>query len=434
MPRTTRQWAYMFSVLSIIGPFLLLIANINLHYVDIIHSDELEYIPLMERLWKGTFTRSDLFVQHLSHRVTVPFLLVAAVATVSDWHVPYELLYGPVLAAVSVFILMAIVDRTHFVLPFWQRQLLALCISLFAFSLVQHTVWVKSPFFIIHALNTFFLAALWLLFRRVSKWTVAGAALLSIIASFSLHQGLLVWVALLPLLLQPEVLRSWRRRIIPLVWMGLMSVTVWFYYRDYQAVSYGKQQLVSFIQYIDYFMVFLGAALLPGYEPAARVAGVGLMAIVLILCIATLRSRPSYRSALPWLCLTLYVLLMAAAAAIGRSGFGTAQALQPRYTAMSYLIVVAVLGWATLAVPQRQVRQVFVLGLLGVISVSQFLFSFYSLSDWHDYEAQLRRGRKCFYDYKVAEHACLELLGNGLMSGDDVRELAARYLALTGRH
>ncbi|AFZ04743.1 hypothetical protein Osc7112_0101 [Oscillatoria nigro-viridis PCC 7112] len=172
---------------------------------------------------------------------------------------------------------------------------------------------------------------------------ISIAALFCFIASFSLAQGLLSWLAAIPAVaaLEGNAVEK-RKRLI--LWILLFAATCAVYSIDYHPSR--KTSIISLLNkplvVIDYFLSLLGSPIVRSSGISALV-GLLIFAIFLFLGFHFGRKITEHHEALPWLSIGLFSVLSALFITAGRAEFGAIQALESsRYTTNSILLLIAV--------------------------------------------------------------------------------------------
>ncbi len=172
---------------------------------------------------------------------------------------------------------------------------------------------------------------------------ISIAALFCFIASFSLAQGLLSWLAAIPAVeaLEGNAVEK-RKKLI--LWMLLFAATCAVYSIDYHPSR--KTSIISLLNkplvVIDYFLSLLGLPIVRSSGISALV-GLLIFATFLFLKFYFGRKITEHREALPWLSIGFFSVLSALFITAGRAEFGAIQALESsRYTTNSILLLIAV--------------------------------------------------------------------------------------------
>ncbi|MEG4118686.1 hypothetical protein QUA43_14565 [Microcoleus sp. N9_B4] len=195
---------------------------------------------------------------------------------------------------------------------------------------------------------------------------ISIAAGFCFIASFSLAQGLLSWLAAIPAVAALEGNAAQKRKRL-IVWMLLFVATCAVYSIDYHPSR--KTSIISLLNkplvVIDYFLSLLGSPIVRSPGISALV-GLLIFANFLFLGFHFGRKITEHREALPWLSIGLFSVLSALFITAGRAEFGAIQAIESsRYTTNSILLLIALV----------QLGQVFVRGNNSTINPNyKFVF------------------------------------------------------------
>lgn len=200
-----------------------------------------------------------------------------------------------------------------------------------------------------------FAAASLLLLSTGSRAGFGWACVLAVLATFTSGQGVLCFAAGVLLLV---VERRWPRALI---WLAILGLSAAVYFHHYTRPAYHPAPQMSWTA-VQFFLTAVGgalsdlacrvlapvwpdlrweAALVPTIQAAIGLALVGLA--------AWLWAKRYYRRNLFVSVFLVYLLLLCAAAAVSRSGFGVQHALMPHYKVISaciaVLVAVGLLDW-----------------------------------------------------------------------------------------
>ena len=341
-----------------LAPFLFLLYWIVQFAIDMPYLDAWDLAPYLQKSFEGSLTFGDLFDQHNESRIFFPRLILIPLARLTGWNIHVEVA-GIVILAALIFLLLArqsartcreCIGR----IPPW----LAVIISFLVFSVFQYEAWTFG-FTIIGFMNIAAVTAGLVLLARpgFSRARFLGALLAGAIAMFSYSNGILYWVAGLPLLAAV----SWKKErfcfrpgiIWTLTAMALLAV----YYTGYQKPSC-MPPLGFFLHhpdiFIGYILAFLGGAIantpqMPVWVPVS-LGGIGCTLFGVSSLIVLFRTRQISRAMAFWFSLGIYAVLGAMAVAIGRSANGIPHALESRYTTLSNLFWISTLMLTFIAV------------------------------------------------------------------------------------
>ncbi|MEG4960852.1 MULTISPECIES: hypothetical protein [unclassified Microcoleus] len=387
-------------------PVLLLIGFVANFSVNVPVDDEWRLASLFEKIAQGNVTFNDFWALHSNHRIVFPKIIIAVLAFASGWNINYQLCASIGLAAITFLAMykLSSMQVKNVGDDLWHLANILTCILVC--SLVQYENWLWGFQLAWFFVNLCFVAAVYALvshhkllpniavFNRMkySRDTavpcpypikdtavpcpypisvlhyirISIAAVFCFIASFSLAQGLLSWLAAIPAVaaLEGNAVQK-RKRII--VWMLLFVATCAVYSIDYHPTR--KASIISLLSkplvVIDYFLSLLGSPLVR-FPGIAALVGLLIFAIFLFLGFyffviaspAKQSPAPAIASylamtnrndisenheALPWLSIGFFSVLSSLFITAGRAEFGAIQAIESsRYTSNSILLLIAV--------------------------------------------------------------------------------------------
>jgi len=326
-------------------PVVLLIGFVANFSVNVPIDDEWRLANLFEKIATGNVNFNDFWALHSNHRIVFPKIIIAVLAFASRWNINYQLCLSIGLAVITFIAMYSLssmqVKKTGD--DSWHLANILTCILLF--SLVQHENWLWGFQLAWFLVNLCFVAAVYALLsnhKLLPSLRISIAAVFCFIASFSLAQGLLSWLAAIPAVVALEGnVAEKRKRLI--LWILLFFATCAIYSIDYHPSR--KTSIISLLNkplvVIDYFLSLLGS-------PIVRLSGisafVGLLifGIFLFLAVHFGRKISEHREALPWLSIGLFSVLSALFITAGRAEFGAIQAIESsRYTTNSILLLIA---------------------------------------------------------------------------------------------
>ena len=326
-------------------PIVLLIGFVANFSVNVPIDDEWRLANLFEKIAAGNINFNDFWALHSNHRILFPKIIIAVLAFASQWNINYQLCLSIGLAVIT-FIAMYSLSSMQVKNAgdnLWHLANILTCILLC--SLVQYENWLWGFQLAWFLVNLCFVSAVYALLsnhKLLPYIKISIAAVFCFIASFSLAQGLLSWLAAIPAVVAIEgnVVQK-RKRLI--VWMLLFVATCAIYSIDYHPSR--KTSIISLLNkplvVIDYFLSLLGS-------PIVRLSGisalVGLLifGIFLFLAVHFVIKISEHREALPWLSIGLFSVLSALFITAGRAEFGAIQAIESsRYTSNSILLLIA---------------------------------------------------------------------------------------------
>jgi len=372
-------------------PFIFLMVVFCLFRLDFPYLDQWEFVPLLAKSFDGTLGFADFWAQHNEHRLVFPRLIMLVLARLSHWNVLWEMVVTIALAVV-LFLLLAR-EYVELVRAEGRKDSpwALVLISLLVFSLAQWENWflgwqLQELLSIVAAV-----AGILILAHGRGETGHLAASACGIVATFSFANGLIFWMVGLGLVLFYTRERAWKR-----VW-GEISFGVFFVYLyGFRQPSYHPGVAAALFHPIDYalyVLAYLGAPVMGFSEVGAVVAGLaGLMTLALLAW----RNRGT--AALP-VCLAFgaYAAGSAAFTGLGRVGFGTEQAMSPRYVTFANLIWIAIAMLASVgpreaagSMCSRIARALAVLAFAGLVSVSS-LHGAYRWTERYHYRIDARQ-------------------------------------------
>ena len=326
-------------------PVVLLIGFVANFSVNVPIDDEWRLANLFEKIAAGNINFNDFWALHSNHRIVFPKIIIAVLAFASQWNINYQLCLSIGLAVITFIAMYSLssmqVEKTKDDL--WHLANILTCILLC--SLVQYENWLWGFQLAWFLVNLCFVAAVYVLSsdrKLLLSLRISIAAGFCFIASFSLAQGLLSWLAAIPAVVAVEGnVAQKRKRLI--VWMLLFVATCGIYSIDYHPSR--KTSIISLLNkplvVIDYFLSLLGSPIVrsPVISP---IVGLVILASFLFFVFHFGRKISEHREALPWLSIGLFSVLSALFITAGRAEFGAIQAIESsRYTSNSILLLIA---------------------------------------------------------------------------------------------
>jgi len=386
-------------------PVLLLIGFVANFSVNVPVDDEWRLASLFQKIAQGNVTFNDFWALHSNHRIVFPKIIIAVLAFASRWNINYQLCLSIGLAAITFIAMykLSSMQVKNVADDLWHLANILTCILLC--SLVQHENWLWGFQLAWFFVNFCFVAAVYALVSnhkllpniavlnrmKYSRDTtlpcpypisalhylrISIAALFCFIASFSLAQGLLSWLAAIPAVAALEGNAAQKRKRT-IAWMLLFVATCAVYSIDYHPSR--KASIISLLNkplvVIDYFLSLLGSPIVRSPGISAFV-GLVIFAIFVFFVVyfgkkivsSSVASSVSANSekqpqvpaipsslaitdrndiaesydALPWLSIGFFSVLSALFITAGRAEFGAIHALESsRYTTNSILLLIA---------------------------------------------------------------------------------------------
>ena len=325
------------SVFLLITPPILLLCYVGAFGVNVIFWDDWEKVILVRKTMSGTLSFSDLYVQHNEHRMPFPNLFMSVIEILTQYNMVAVMLFSWVFLCLTGLLVFHIYRRNSKSNSYPKLLLTFLPVLLLLFSLRQWESILWAITFQIYLMMFCVVAAFFLLERSKSIDTWFALGLVSaILASFSFFAGLAIWpVGLFQMAISKE--RSGLRQIT--LWsvtsIGIFISYFWGYIKP-AIVPPLDYAFTHPIEAVRYFFVFVGS---PLFWDSATISGIsGLAAVLITVSVLTYAYRRKIlRKNCIWLSLILFVGSFSLFATVGRSGFGVEQALQSRYTPVTFL-------------------------------------------------------------------------------------------------
>ncbi|MEG5057840.1 hypothetical protein QUB60_05345 [Microcoleus sp. A2-C5] len=375
-------------------PLLLLIGFVANFSVNVPIDDEWRLASLFEKIAQGNVNFQDFWALHSNHRIVFPKIIIAVLVFASQWNINYQLCLSIGLALITFIAMykLSSMQVKNVGDDLWHLANILTCILVF--SLVQHENWLWGFQLAWFFVNLCFVAAVYALVlthKLLPTIRISIAAIFCFIASFSLAQGLLSWLAMIPAVVAVEGNRVHKKRRL-IAWMLLFVATCAIYSIDYHPSR--KTSIISLLSkplvVIDYFLSLLGSPIVRLPVFAAFVGLVIFASFVFfvwhfgqkILSIdlgwggdgqdahstsplgwggdgqdahPTSPLGWGYQ-ALPWLSIGLFSVLSALFITAGRAEFGAIQAIESsRYTTNSILLLIALVQLGQLFVRETTV-------------------------------------------------------------------------------
>ena len=300
--------------------------------------------PLVAKAFEGTLRVGDFWTLINEHRVFFPNLITVPIARITHWDLRVELglTFGFATLAFCIVIFLFRRSELHWPLPI---------AAVLFFSYSQHAVWMWSLHLMITMTLLCLVGVVYLLAcAPVRMSTLAAAAGLAIVASYSFGAGIIAWpLGVLLLAMRNEVPQ---RALAILGWLGAASFTMIVYFIGYESTPANASAYAAArhpFQFLLYEFAYLGSPV-AGFSPACAVVAGALGVLVAgWLAFRLFREAPAARiAARPFWGLILAGILVAVLTGLKQSQEGIAQAVSSRYTTWPTLYWVGLLGLVAL--------------------------------------------------------------------------------------
>jgi hypothetical protein len=330
--------------LSLLPVLALIVMCIRLH-VDVPFGDQWELVPRLDHLDAGTLTFNDVWRQHNEHRPMFPIVIMLGLAQLTSWNISAEIAVNVGLGIGILALCATALGRLHRGAA-WRWWALPV-ISLLVTSFVQWENWLWG--WQIQILLGVFAATLglWLLSTPDTNGRRFAAALAcGIVATYSFSSGLTYWIlAAVPFYLDRA---HWRASRIA-IWTVVGAATIASYFVHYALPPNHPSLLANFesigsaLQLGIYLCKYLGG-IVSGYVLRGRLAAcAGAAALLVFVWLLRRNWQTRHDAAFIFPCVIgLNAIADAAMTALGRTGFGTNQALASRYTTIAEPLWIAI--------------------------------------------------------------------------------------------
>ena len=323
-------------------PFLIVIWVVARYTVDVPYLDEWDFVPMLDKMYRGDLVFHDLWNQFSEHRAPFPLLILLGLARLTHWNTPYNSVVCIVLAVGICLALTSQIRLTAKALGLRQLRWAVPACSLVVFSISQfeNWLWGWQLALLLSVLSA--LGAILLLANPPFRWSrFVGSLLLGFLASFSFGNGMLVWpIGFVLLCLIPP--RGTVRRVAVCVWSLVAVLSLWLYLGDYHAPGDHPPLTVAFrkpLVFAAYVLKFLGSTCAQYGEGGilpdrvwGLILGLAGLAVLAWAGWTALQRLSANRAALaPYFALCAYSLGTALLTATARAGFGPGQAMCSRY-------------------------------------------------------------------------------------------------------
>lgn len=325
--------------------------------VNVPYWDQWGIAVLLLKQNEGDLSFQDLFAQHNEHRIFFPQLIFLALASLTHWNVKYEMLliflFGCI-ASLSIHLLFKLTVTRNRVFVFW----LTFFANFLIFSPVQYECWLWGFQITFLMPIVCLVVALLITQLKVSLWfKLLSCIVLATVSTFSVANGVLCWVVLLPVLLvaaEGVKRKTLFLAVIP-IWLVCALLNLIAYFSGYKSSPSSYASAKGSVV-LSYPFAFLGSPLGVKHPTLALTMGCILVSLYVFACLYILfRQRRLLKHSAVWLGLGVYPILSAVIGTLARSGSGVEQALASRYTTISVYLVIAVV--ALLAIVSRDIQE-----------------------------------------------------------------------------
>jgi hypothetical protein len=362
------------------------------------HWDQWDYEGVtLAKFYNHSLSFADVFAQHNESRIALPRLLTLLYAPLTGWDIRYEVVLT-ILCAVLLAIGLNVLALRDYRLSLRQRLCCVVVADIAVLSCAQWEVFLFGAYYFI--IPT--LAVVWALLIKQTSWSqtkkTSAWIILSLAATFSYANGVLVWLFVAGAICAPEPGAHEKKRTLWALagYCSVGLITILAYFRSYIRPS-GHPSIVGSVldplRVLLHYLAWIGAPLGAGVvERSLAIGAVQLLSFLMVAgyIIAKIRSGALSSSSFGWLLIATFILTTGLAVSVGRSGFGIEQALSSRYetfsTALLPVMCPLVLLCGNLVLPRlRDEDKVYCTVVLSFIGGGCFvLFVLNSTHGWVD--------------------------------------------------
>jgi hypothetical protein len=208
-------------------------------------------------------------------------------------------------------------------------------------------------------------------------------------------------------------------------WWGLTGLlATGAYYLHYHKPDNSPSTLYVLhhpLQAAEYFLIYIGRPLSDRLSLAASWGAILLLALVPIGYLIW-QQRKHINKFLPWLAILLFVILAGALTTVSRAGFGLEQAVSSRYTAISLLYTVALIGITATLISlckSNRIQKTAIVGLVALNIPLLLLCDIQGLQGFKDRSLQMRTIQSCTHELNPTKECLLVTIpGSGVSKSD----------------
>ncbi|NEQ42729.1 MAG: hypothetical protein F6K00_03855 [Leptolyngbya sp. SIOISBB] len=404
--------------LALIPP-LIYVFCVQINAVNFPFLDEWTLVDFYLKLTSGSVSLEDILAFHNEHRIVSLWLIFLMVSTISTgWYSKTLMLISCAIAIASFMLLILLSwqqlqslrsESTAFAkqLNLFSLSILATSCLLFCPSQYENWLWgFQVPWFLINFTLIGAVVSLYFFARNQRIYCFLAAMILCFLASFSLAQGLFLWVVCLPMLFPKEQTKK-NKIVFPIVWIGTAAVTFLLYFNFYARLN-DSQGLDRFTgkpsASLDFFFNIIGNAFGRGGLSSFVLGLIIAFSFLGLVGICYKQSAKVWHEALPWVSIGLFPIMFAAITTLGRMGFGSSAAVASRYSTVTLLLPICIVQLLRILLSQNQKPLQATKRLMVACVLSGFILS----SLMSGYETGLLEARQILH-VRSQGQACLAL-------------------------
>lgn len=339
------------------SPALVILLAVDTLRVPVPFEDSWAYVDQYQKWHAGDYGWRDFMKPHNNH----PSAVGKSIYFITLHWLDGDVSLLPLLAWLFTVVIagsVAWVARPLWKGHIYRGPLLVFLANLTIFTAAQGHAWIWDFIYQNFIPGTAFCAAMALLWQWRNAWgALAGAALLSLAATYSFGTGLLAGLVLSPMVWThfPGASRS-RRIFVTAGWLLLMGAAALLAMKGFGEATYTGENsrvgdliqtptmVVRFTLVLLGYLLGNGTTMEPGVLCALMGAGLLLVLALSVLRLWQIRKQPGAVSAcLPWLLIALYGLGNASLISYGRLRASLISAMAPRYVTFTLFFALGVL-------------------------------------------------------------------------------------------
>lgn len=405
-------------ILTLIPP-LIYILCVQINAVNFPFLDEWTLVDFYLKLASDSISLEDILAFHNEHRIVSLRLIFLIVSTISTgWYSKTLMLISCAIAIASFMLLILLswqqlqsfrAESASFSkqLNLFSLGILATSWLLFCPSQYENWLWgFQVPWFLINFALIGSVVSLYFFATKQHLSCFLVAIVLCFLASFSLAQGLFLWVACLPMLFTKAQTKK-SKIIFPTVWIGATILTFFLYFNFYARLN-DSQELARFTAKpsasLDFFFNIIGNAFGRGGSSSFVLGLIIAFAFLGLVTLCYRQSTKVWHEALPWVSIGLFPIMFAAITTLGRMGLGSSAAVASRYSTVTLLLPICIVQLLRILLSHSKER----LQATQPLMVACIFLGFMLSSLINGYETGLLEARQILHARSQGQ-ACLAL-------------------------
>lgn len=342
----------------------ILIYGVNTPYWD-----EWSMAELFQKLDTNQLGFDDLYHQHNEHRILFPNIIMITQGYLTNWNIKLMLITSYLFSLAGLLLITrALVSKIkNKYIVTWA----VLLTSVLYFSPVQYENWLwgwQLEWFLAILsiiISTYLLDNLDR--HRSIISTFCLAIITATIATFSLGSAVLIWpIGFMMLLIKKVKLQMLA------IWTLIGIGEIFLYYYDYNhpANHPSITLLLDYpLEYIKYVLIYFGRPFSENMVTAQLLGAITLFSLIPTAYILWKNRHKMQEKYLFWMALVSFSLMSGMLTAASRLGLGINQALSSRYTTVSTLILIGIIGVFAVYLDKPKIKYDKVVTSLVILSI-----------------------------------------------------------------